>query len=322
MKKPILPLYILLALLITGCSSDDNGTDGDGDEPTIVRLVVDSEATKPTLGNVNEAVWFTIDSMKVEIGGSSTYGINPNLGKQDVTLRAIEASDTLYLWARWHDATANIWGGYIVKSSLEHEWDSATYTYDDQFFVLLDAGGDGVETGKMDVWNWMSSRTAPGFLAQDESWNGTVHTLDTVQPNINPYRRNWSNLMQKPFWMHRDTLDYTGSVLYLEDTVEMNVFLNWPAGYKLPGYAIDSTIHSSATRGESSRWDVVAISKYDSTGLDASDYTWTVVFARAMNTGRGDDVSLTSLDSIEVRIEATHNGSDSHSGSAPFWIIF
>jgi len=322
MKKLIWPLLALLAIWGASCSSDDNGTNGgDGDSTTVVRLVADNQAVKPSMTNANDPVWFTVDSAEVEIGGTAVYGINPNLGKQDVTLRAIKASDTLYLWAKWHDATANIWGGYIRKSPLEYNWDSATFTYDDQFFVLLDKDNDGVLTGPMDVWNWLSTKTAPGFMAQDENWDGLTHSLDAAQPNMYVYRRNWLNFEQKPKWMHTDSSEYTAPVLYLEDTTEIDILMDWPTGFKLPGYATDSTIHSSPDRGLSSLHDVTSISKYDSTGADQTNYTWTVVFARALNTTHVDDVNLAGLDSIQVRIEATHNGSDDHSGSAPFYII-
>ena len=340
MRKFNIFLLGCMIILFAGCGGD-NGTDGDGEKPKPIRLVVDTQAV-PSPADVNVG-WTSVDSVLVEIGGSSLYGINNNLGKQNVTVKAIKRSDTLFLRVKWHDATANIWGRYLDKSSYGMDWDSATYEGEDKFFVLM--GTQNTDTmgancaalchatthytasGKTaDVWKWMATTTAPGFMAEDEWWTSSGRSLDATALNTFVYRRNWNSLNQYPYWMHETGVAFDGPFLYLEDTATFNPSLAWDTlTSRLPGYAIDSTIRNSATRGQSSRWDVAAISEYDSSGASYSEFTWTVVFSRALNTGHAEDINLGTLDSVQVSIAATNDDyaewNIAHSGSKPFWII-
>ena len=111
MKKFAIPILILLVAAFLACSSDDGGTNGDNGDPEPVRLVVDTEA-QPSPTDVNVG-WADVDSVEVEIGGSQTYGINPNLGNQNVIVKAVARENTLYIRAQWHDPTANVWGNYL-----------------------------------------------------------------------------------------------------------------------------------------------------------------------------------------------------------------
>lgn len=348
MKKLLFPLLVALGLLFAGCGGDDNGTDGNGNGVAgPIRVVVDTTVTKPTFSDVNEAVWSNVTGKNIEIGGSTTYGVNPNLGKQNVMFKAIKKSDTLFLWVSWHDATASIWGGYLEKSSYQTDWSEETYSGEDKFLIVFADSGNGSEWadcasmchatehhttggGDVDAWKWLATKTAPAFLAEDDFWNGSTSSNDA---NIfdHAYKRNWWLSNHKPIWIHKDSLEYNGPFLYAEDADTMDTdayFLDWPTGHKLPGYKLDSTVHSLPT--SESRWDVRAISEFDSSGTSASEYTWTVVFKRALNTGHNnDDINMADLDSVQVTLAATHNDYEfpapitpiAHSGSKPFWLI-
>jgi hypothetical protein len=346
MRKLLIFLFAALALLLVGCGDDDDGgTNGDNGPVAPVRLVVDTLAAKPTLGDVNEAVWFEVDSVKVEIGGDpENYGRNANLGKKDVVMKAIKQDDTLYIWARWPDATSNLWADRFAATGLTGDWTQDTAFGEDKFFILFDAQNNGDEGadcatmchatehkttggGNADVWKWMATKTNPAFLAEDEWWGGTGRGEDLTAINTFAYRSNLNNLAQTPIYMHVDDTLFKGPYLYTSDTVSLNPTFPFPAGYALPGYYIDSTIYNSPDRGQSSRWDVLAVAEHDSS-VAMAERTWTVVFARALNTGYGDDVNLAALDSVQVTIAATHNDNpddpdiwDEHSGSKPFWVI-
>ncbi len=348
MKKLLFPILIALGLLFAGCG-DDNGTDGNGNGPVgPVRVVVDTTVTKPTFTDVNEAVWSNVAGKNIEIGGSTTYGVDPNLTKQNVLFKAIKKSDTLYLWVRWYDATANIRGDYLLKSSWLDEWTQDTDIGEDKFFIIFDGQDNGTERadcasmchatehrttggGTVDTWEWGSSRTAPGFMAEDGYWNANTSDSDKIAagPTINDFvwRRNYADLAFQPYWMHPSGLLYEGAYLYRSDAIAFNKDLDWQTNDAMPGYSIDTLIYKSPDRR--SMWDVNAISEFDDSGTSPSEYTWTVVFRRALNTGNNDDVNLATLDSVEVAIAATHNVHNyfkppvpiPHSGSKPFWLI-
>ncbi|MEW5923884.1 MAG: ethylbenzene dehydrogenase-related protein [Candidatus Zixiibacteriota bacterium] len=339
MKKAAIPFLIILLTLFIACGGDDNGTDGNG-TPTVTRLVADTLA-QPSMTDVNVG-WSGVDSAMVEIGGSTIYGINPNLGKQNMILKAIVKNNILYIRAKWHDANANIWGNYIRRTNLEGNFEQNTYEGEDKLLFLFDAQNNGTEKadcasmchvtehyttggGNADAWKWLATKTSPGWMGEDEWWNNSDRLLDARQPNMYVYRENWNSQTKHPYWMHTDGPDFTEPFLYLEDTATFNP-LNpgWATGDRIPGYAIDSTIYKSGARTLSSVWDIAAISHFDSSG-EVTSWSWTVVMARALNTGHADDVNLSSLDSVQIAVAATNNdavdATTAHSGSKPFYLI-
>ena len=140
MKKIIISSIFLLVLIFAGCGKDDKPTNGNGEETGPPRLVVDTAVTKPAFTDVNEAVWSNLDStatVEIPVGVNTLYGRNSNLGTDTVIVQAIIASDTLYIRAKWHDVSANIWGGYLKKSSYSTSWTAATYHGDDRFMMIF-----------------------------------------------------------------------------------------------------------------------------------------------------------------------------------------
>lgn len=341
MKKIRFPLIVILIAIFAGCGGDNgNGPNGNGNGIEPVRLVVDTLVTAPTLTDVNESVWYNVNSVEVEIGGSSTYGVNPSLGRQNVMIKAIRKLDTLYIWVRWRDPDARLWANYIRKSAPQYVWEHVTSEGQDVFSIIFDVRDNGTEGadcasmchttsmkttggGHADVWKWMSTATSPGKMAEDQWWDATGTDQDATI-NLYVYRSNYSQAL--PSYMHPDTTEFQGPFLYISEEVEFdNLGIDWPTTYKMPGYRIDSTIFHSPIRGSTSLNDVKAISEFDNTGSQQSDYLWTVVFARALNTGHSDDINLAGVDSLQVTVAATHNYNPvtkpQHSGSRPFWLI-
>ncbi|SYZ74222.1 hypothetical protein TRIP_C60492 [Candidatus Zixiibacteriota bacterium] len=342
MRKLFILIISILALYIAGCGGDKGSNPPPPPVPT-VRLVVDTTAA-PGMTNVNAGAWNSVESVMVEIGSGSDYGLDADLGHINVNLKAIKKNDTLYLRAKWQDATANIWGNYMRPLPQVIDWEQVTSAGDDRFFVMFDAGDNGTEkadcskmchatsmkptNGHADVINWSATSTAPGFMADDEWWNNVTGRLFDNTVNAYVYRDNWNSFSNVPYYMHKDTIAFLGPYLYLTDTVAMNyATIQWPSNYRMPGYRIDSTIYNSPSRSSYSRWDVRAISQYDST---SSPHTWTIVMSRALNTGHIDDVNLAlaGFDSVQVTIAAANahssdpvNASWQHSGSKPFYLI-
>jgi len=351
MKKYIIFSVFFLALVLAGCG-DDNGTNGDDNgTEKIPRLVVDTMATAPTLSDANEAVWFTVDSVLVEIGGDpANYGQNISLQKQNAVMRAIKKSDTIYIWVRWHDPSgADLWANYIRKpDSSSSLWEHVTTEGQDMFFILFDNQdngtegadcatmchpGEGMKTtggGMADAWRWMSTCTMPGKMADDIWWDGATPSTDTADATINKYVFRDNDDGNRPRYVHEDTMLYTGVFLYIEDTLKYNPLepTRWPTGHRIPGFVTDSSIYGAPDRNDNSRNNVRAIAIFDSTG-SSTGWTWTVAFARALNTGYNDDVDLSTLDSVQVTVAATNDHPQetfggpkpAHSGSKPFYII-
>ena len=128
--------------------------------------------------------------------------------------------------------------------------------------------------------------------------------------------------------MNPDDTAFHGLYLYVDDAIDFDgdPFIGWDSaiGYKMPGYLIDTSIYSMASRDD--RWNVLAASSFDSL---VTSHTWTVVLARTLAPPTTNDVDLRNLDSIQVTVAASNDhtyGSDvsfhEHSGSVPFYIVF
>lgn len=351
MKKLLFPLLMILVLCFWGCSSnDDDGGGGGGNTTTIVRLIADTTVTAPNMTSVNETPWTQVTAVDIPIGyKSDLYGMNPTISKQNVSAKAIVKNDKLYLWFKWHDPSPNIKADYfkVADTNPVVRWDNYYTSGQDVFSMIMDAGNNGTEMadcatmchattmrttggGIADAWTWKSGSLFFAKMAEDMRVNA-VSTEDDSRGaatiNDYPYRVNWQAIDSlRPMYMNPDTFDYHNLYLDYSNILTLNNFLDWPLGYEMPGYVIDFSIFGAANRTESSMNDVRAIAEYDSTGADANQYTWTVVFERALNTTHTtDDAIISGLDSVQATIAVTHNDNRKavveHSGSEPFWII-
>jgi hypothetical protein len=353
MNKILFPILVLWALVMFGCSGDEDNGNGPPpvEEPT--RLVVDTTVTAPSLTSVDEAVWFQVDSTEVTIGESTTYSKNPVLGERSVWMKAILKDSTLYIWAKWRDGSADIKANYIrCTDTFYNSWEIVTFIGQDVFSIMFDAQNNGDEGadcasmchipymkttggGNADVWKWSSTAARPSNLAEDK-WITSDSSAEDLESDIfylkEMFITNFDPRLINPLprFKHVDTIDFTGIVLYRDeastfDPINDNLDIPWPLGYEMPGYVVDSSIFNDPDRTNRSWHDVRAISKYDSTGLNSSDYSWTIVFERPLNTDYTDDVDLSNLDSVQVTIAVTNSSRVDthvdHSGSEPFYLI-
>jgi hypothetical protein len=343
MKKLLVLTAVLTASAFIGCGDDDKGTTPTP-TPADPRLIVNTTAATPSMDSVDFPVWNQVtDSALVEIGASSTYGID-DVAADTVVMKAIKKGDSVYIYARWKDNKANLWGNFLRKKSATYEWERIIYAAyqggEDKFFIMFDGGNNGTEkancaamchttymqptVGDVDVWNWKSSSTNYAKLADDEWWTADSGCADDkTWPNMEAYYTNWVSGPQMPANMHKDDTAFHGAILYRSDAVVFNKDKPWQTGDLMPGYVIDSTVYSSPARYNSSLWDVRTISKYDSS---SAPYTWTVVFSRRLYTGNDDDVDLSLPDSIQISVAAASNYTEesdgwNHSGSKPFYLI-
>ncbi len=220
---------------------------------------------------------------------------------------------------------------------------------EDALMIIFDAGDNGDEKadcasmchavaygmattggGHVDAWCWKSAKIAPAHLAEDQWWGGTGNFLDppaSINPQ-RPYEANWSDLFDRPIWMHEDDTTFKGPYLYVEDAIEFdgNPYIGWDSasGYKMPGHLIDTNIYSLSSRDD--RWNVLAASDYDSISVP---HYWTVVLSRTLAPASSSDVDLQDLDSIQISLAVSSDhtyGEDpqfrDHSGAVPFYIIF
>ncbi len=244
-------------------------------------------------------------------------------------MKAIRKSDTLYIKVKWNDRIVNLWGDYLRKTETLRRWELVNSTGQDIFSIILNVPDTSVDSGAVDVWRWMSTKTAAGRMAEDYWMAISDDTaISDSYLNYTVYREN-DLYYYEPTAMHSDSSDYTGQYLFLEDTVAFRFGYPvdfWPTNYKMPGYVIDTNIFNLPTRDLQSRWDVRAISHFDSVQATYPNYTWTIVFERALNTGHNsEDLDLSSLDSVKMSIIADNNSNAVYtkdsSGSAPFWLI-
>jgi hypothetical protein len=343
MKKTLGILLPLAILLISGCGSKSNPNDSTPAKS--VRVVVGTAASAPSMSDPNSAVWSSVTPVSVKImdttpvKAASMTGIN--LVADSVLVQALKLHDTLYLRLRWHDATHDVWpSAWYVRDTLQHCYsgdtsnhcanfvpnDSSVYP-EDRLVVLF----GGLSGNRWDALDWHALTTGAGFLAEGAIWEiasvGGIPTdvlvPDTENAALLPAYPN-GNEGFVPYYMHKDSSLYHGSVLYYpdENTVTFNVYSKgWAINQFLPGFYIDSSLVNKAVDVRGSRWDTRAIDVWDTTTS-----TYTLVLCHPMNTTYPDDVDLVPLDSVSSQI-GVFNAEDglvrsSKRGfTATYWLI-
>ncbi|RKX28887.1 MAG: hypothetical protein DRP47_03195 [Candidatus Zixiibacteriota bacterium] len=336
--KKLIPILILLSVgLYLGCGGDDDN--GVTPPVTNLRLVVDTTVTDTLLTDALADAWDTVDSLLIDVsGGNPPAKVIPPIAQaipSDVQIKAISRNDSLYLWLRWTDATFSVWPSVYTISEIEPlRFENRLYKHakEDQIYVMF----DGAPGGGWDVWNWRVLTTGAGGLAEGLTWDN--NTLTTDNGNLKVAYDNGSPTGNDPDYCHKDTCEFDGHILLMEDKIHYNDPITvgndttywkatdgWIVGQKIPGFYIDTSLtasyRSDETRG--SRWDTRAVSNYES-----STTQYTLVLCRKMNTGFAEDIDLTAVDSVKVQIGILDNqqdfilGSSNRGFSEQFWIIF
>ena len=355
MKKLIPISAVLLLGLWIGCGDDEgpNGPDG----PTAVRVIADTTVGAPTLSSADEQVWAGVDSFLVEVLQANSPKLRPPEAAAvppDIYVQAIKKADNLYLRLQWSDPTFDAYpdhfevetiypGGLLPYVEFTTEF---SVLDEDQIFVMF----DGLSEGGFDVWNWRVLTTGGAGLARGYSYTDAliedaVGTAGDSVAIVNPPET------QQPTYAHKDTSEFDGYILYLEDarhrendTLDIRdtfylvgdppdtifdtqyvFFYNttgWDSAQIVPGWLIDSRFVSLPDSARGSRWDIKAVSVYDDV---AAQYR--VVLCRELFTEYPDDIDLSAIDSVKVKIGIYDNQNDFETGgtnrgfSDDFWII-
>lgn len=337
MKKSGYLALLLLPVLMIGCSSDDDVDKPNG--PTGPPRVVSYEtATVPSLSNPNDPIWDSATAVTVAISQVPLSPAAPGRSERsiarsvpaNVSVKAITQNDTLYLQVVWTDVTFDARPDPFVLISFDEGLPLFAHdeaASEDQLILLF----DGMTDDRDDVWHWRVLTTTAlengsgyweGFAEGKSLLNNTL-TLDqgsVVCAFSNPSPGGFN----QPQYMHEDSSDFTGYILYLDASVNYrSTSGGWTVGQYIPGYRTDSSIAGSTKDPyRQSRWDVRAVSEWS----DGTDQ-YTVVLCGAMDTGYDDD--LVMADSVSVRVGITDKldfdfgiGSNRQGFTSAFWIIF
>ena len=351
--KKLIPISVVLLLgLWIGCG-DDKGTDEE--QPLeVVKVYADTAVDAPILSSADEQVWASVDSFRVGVSQGNSPKLRPPEAAAvppDIYVQAIKKAGNLYLRLQWSDTSFNAYPAHFFCTTatppLEFSHQPLPPAYEDQVFVMFDGGS---EWG-YDVWNWRVLTTGAGGLGRGYTYSkdtlvkdaaGTAS--DSTVADSNPPYFAW------PTYAHKDTSQFDGYILYIADAVKWSDTLEiridtviygdppvtifdttaitfplttgWELDQKVPGWLIDSSFVSRTDEERGSRWDIKAVSVYDDVALEHR-----VVLCRKLNTTFTDDIDLSAMDSVKVKIGIYDNQekfgqpSSRRGFSDDFWII-
>lgn len=344
MKKLIpLLMVVMAATWWLSCSSEPTSPPPPP-PPSEVRVVADTNVTAPTLSSADEEVWSGVTSYNVPVKMSNNPKRTPSYDASipsEVTVQAIKKNGTLYLRLQWADPTFDVFPDHFEVDSIgggllpvvHYGHHPCEPTCEDQVFVMF----DGMPNDGWDVWNWQAFSTACCNLGKGYSYTNSVLTPDAAGTASDTFLIENVPFGTQPTYAHKDTSNFTGYILYLEDAVHHDTILyqridttyvdtgmiidtldfhfwqtsGWEIGQKVPGWLVDSSFASLSDAERGSRWDIHTVSTYDSSAIQ-----YRVVMARALNTGYSDDLDMSSLDSVEVKIGFYDNQREFLTGSS------
>ena len=289
---------ILSFAVCSGCSSDDPAPTEPPPPPPPVRVVANTTVSAPTLSSVDEAVWDNVTEFVLDISSSNSPKLPAPAASavsDSVYVKAIVSGGELYLRVEFDDKNLNLLKfPYVLQEGGFLNFVADPTSFEDQLYIMF----SGLPNSAYDVWNWRSLETAPAGLAEGKTLiNDTILVTDSgfqVVALPNPVFNAW------PKWAHKDSSDFTGQILYVEDTSGFGRYVadpNWTVGDVIPGYYIDSAVGSRVQDPAyaQSRWDIFTVSSFD----DLNEKI-TVVLKRKLNTTYSQD--LVMADSVQFRI--------------------
>ncbi len=347
--KRLLPLIVLLSLgLLIGCGGDDEEPPTGGGT-TIPSLQVVAATSAPSLTDPDDAgTWGGITPETLSVGAGSDYLPKGSVGKvssipTNILVQATTFGGNLYLRLQWVDPTLSAYPDYyaVTKVSPPVEFSHDQIAEEDQIYVMFSDGAGGY-----DGWNWKVLSTGgagmgAGYTMTDAT---TVPVLDSAgSASISTVVTNPATFNQ-PTYFPADTSEFTGykllfdaNILHRTDTVRLQIdpILNdtvpitppltggWTVGQKIPGWLVQPGVADRPEAERGSRWDIKTVDKYDSlTNM------YTVVLCRKLNTTYADDVDLSVLDSVKVKIAVLDNQDDFIAGGTArgfsefLWLVF
>lgn len=355
MKKLIPISAVLLLGLWIGCG-DDKGTDSQTPPEEVVRVIANTTVSEPDLDTADEQVWASVDCFWVGVSQEESPKLKPPKAAaipDSICVQAIKKADNLYLRLQWSDPTFDAYPDHFEVDSIFTEGllpvvnftnQLIPVAHEDQIYVMFDSLPDG----SYDVWNWRVLTTdgahlGKGCTYRDQDQQPTPDAVGTAGDSVaivNPAAEG------QPAYAHKNTSDFDGHILDVDSAVHRDDSLysiydtltekwytvhfyettGWDSGQIVPGWLINRNFASLNDDQRGSRWDIRAVSVYDSTALEPPEYR--VVLCRELNTGFIDDIDLSTMDSVKVNILIYDNEEDIIAGgltdlgfSDDFWII-
>jgi hypothetical protein len=225
-----------------------------------------------------------------------------------------------------------------VVNTINPRWEN-----EDVLGLLIDMGNNGTEkancfttchagadtsdigynhyttgNGNIDAWVWRAGRSNPLGLADDQCWGPKNQLSREDSYTVESCLRNsiQHEDPSEPKWMHRtgatgDTL----SLLFVADTVTMNITAAWQPRDGVPGYVLNPDWNT----GNTSRYDIRAKSSYDN-----QLKRWTVVMWRRLTTPyTTEDVNFKDgRKEFQATLAIMNHAFERHSGSKPIIIKF
>jgi hypothetical protein len=260
-------------------------------EPTLTAPTVDKA---PTLdGKGDDACWEKAKELKVAVADA----MEPANGRNVVTLKAVRCGDELFVMMTWKDESESaqhkpwVWDKekkeYIEGSDIE---DSAMlgFALSGEFDANMLAGVEST----WDAWHWKAARTNPAGLAQDRR-----HIYTLKKPEIKAMK--YKSLKGNDVWIARP-----------EDE----------------GKSVTAKAAKPAAMGEKVVAQFVARAAEKSAGdIRAKgawkDGSWTVEFARKLDTGHADDAAFAPGKPVAMAVAVLDASEESHSVSGKLQLV-
>lgn len=307
MKFYVSILFLLLsifAFLLAGCGGSDSTPTGGGGGTTISTITANTTVSAPTMSSAHETVWNNVNGtiLDLEPGGLSKANVQKSAVATQIAVQAINKGGKLFLRFSWADADNSLnREPYVATDPSGYtftHYDGATYGRpyaEDQLFVMF----EGAPGGGYDTWNWRSLTTGKCSLAEGLTYNNGTFTADAGGqiPAINNTGYPNANY---PKYIHTDSPNFTGEVLYIGDAIPFEIRSGWGVGQTIPGYVIDTSVLTNLSNFPQSHWDIQAVDNFGGS-------SYTLVLARNLNTGYSDDLDMSSKDTLKVRITVLEN---------------
>lgn len=292
MRKAAIFFAALIPCLWIACSSDD---DDNGPVDDRVRVTAYQTSTEPSLQDVNDDLWDSTDAKNItldQVGGMA------QAVPTSIEIEAIKTDDKLYLRFVWEDTSLNQWlQPWRCGDPAAGNFSRPPNPYgdgEDQLLVMFQRSSGGY-----DVWNWKALKTALVDLAEGKTYSESEWTLDAGTSPI--AFENFGGDPARPRYFHTTGAPFQEPVLYLDQTTTSwaDVRLTgWQEEDLVAGWVIDSTMGRNVREAQTeSRWDILSAWEYDAE-LDQH----TVVLCRKLNTTYEDDLDLSTLEQITVRV--------------------
>jgi hypothetical protein len=296
---------------------------------TSTRVAACQSTQEPDRFDVSDIIWGSVQLKAIGLRARSTLPADPPgtiAGACCVGLQALRTDDRLFLRLTWPDTSQSVWRSrYQITSptppvTFSHD---TTYFFEDQLYVMF----GGAPTG-WDCWNWRALTTGAGNLAQGISYVPGVTAWFSPDEGDgsfmveNPPRTN----SQQPVWVHKDTSEFYGHIMYVDDTLEnFEWTTGWSLGQRVPGWMVDSSeanlLHELPRE---SLWDIDAGQDFLLLDFDAVN---TVVLSRDLNTGFAEDLNMAARDSVQVQLWVLNNldwvdrETSARKYTSTFWLI-